>query len=97
MDEGIPIGMIPLRLAFTDEGSPGLEPQLKGSTIKTITHPHGLLHKQLDTALVVIMVGVIDGRSLFQPFKHDVLLGLSQLGTAPIGLLGFDDCKVNNL
>ena len=34
------------------------------------------------------MVGVVDGRSLFQPLEHDVLLGLSQLGTAPVGLLG---------
>ena len=88
MDEGAPVGTRLPRLAFTDDGSAGLEPQLKGSTIKTITHPHCLLPKQLDAPLVVIMVGVVDGRSLFQPLEHDVLLGLSQLGTAPVGLLG---------
>ena len=39
MDEGAPVGTRLPRLAFTDDGSAGLEPQLKGSTIKTITHP----------------------------------------------------------
>ena len=34
------------------------------------------------------MVGGVDGRCLFQPFEHGVLLGLSPLGTTPVGLLG---------
>ena len=62
-----------------DERLPELFFLLKGSIIKTITNPHCLLPKQLDAPLVVIMVGVVDGRILFQPFKHDVLLGLDSL------------------
>ena len=33
------------------------------------------------------MVCVVDGRCLFQPFEHGVLLGLSQLGTISFWLI----------
>ena len=44
MDEDASVGTRLHRLVFTDDSLAGLEPQLKGSTIKTITHPHCLLH-----------------------------------------------------